>query len=165
LGPIGGRLIAAGIAISTLGFLSQSMLTAPRVYFAMAKDGVFFRKVAWIHSKTHVPVFAIILQGALAVIIALSGKYEQILNYVVSADFLFFGLTGLSLILLRKRDHTKDLFFKVPGHPYTTLFFIAVSWWIVLNTFYKYPKDSLIGLVLILAGIPIYFYWTKHERA
>jgi basic amino acid/polyamine antiporter, APA family len=164
LGDVGAKIIAMGIAISTLGFLSQGMLTAPRVYFAMAKDGVFFRKVAWIHSKTQVPVFAIILQGALAVIIALSGKYEQILNYVVSADFLFFGLTGLSLILLRKRDRSNDLFFKVPGHPITTLFFISVSWWIVLNTFYKYPKDSLIGLALILAGIPIYFYWTKHER-
>jgi len=165
LGNTGAKIIAMGIAISTLGFLSQGMLTAPRVYFAMAQDGVFFRKVAWIHSKTHVPVLAIILQGALAVIIALSGKYEQILNYVVSADFLFFGLTGLSLIFLRKRDQRDEVSFKVPGHPFTTIFFIAVSWWIVLNTFYKYPKDSLIGLALILAGIPIYFYWTKHERA
>jgi APA family basic amino acid/polyamine antiporter len=112
-----------------------------------------------------VPVFAIILQGVLAVIIALSGKYEQILNYVVSADFLFFGLTGLSLILLRKRDQMKEASFRVPGHPFTTLFFIAVSWWIVLNTFYKYPKDSLIGLALILVGIPIYFYWTRHGRS
>ena len=111
------------------------------------------------------PVVAIVLQGALAVVIALSGKYEQILNYVVSADFLFFGFTGVALFALRKRDHSKNLFFRVPGHPITTIFFIVVSWLIVLNTFYTYPKDSLIGLVLILAGVPIYYYWMKHERA
>jgi basic amino acid/polyamine antiporter, APA family len=145
LGEGGARIIAMGIAISTLGFLSQGMLTAPRVYFAMAEDRVFFRRVAYVHPVTRVPVVAIVLQGALAIVIALSGKYEQILNYVVSADFLFFGLTGLALFALRRRDHSKDLFFKVPGHPITTFFFIAVSWLIVLNTFYKYPKDSLIG--------------------
>ena len=83
LGAPGARLIAAGIAVSTLGFLSQSMLTAPRVYFAMAEDGLFFRQVAWLHPRTRVPVVAIALQGALAVVIAISGRYEQILNYVV----------------------------------------------------------------------------------
>jgi len=164
LGMGGAKFIAIGIAISTLGFLSQGMLTAPRVYFAMAEDRVFFKRVAYVHPVTRVPVVAIVLQGTLAVVIALSGKYEQILNYVVSADFLFFGLTAVALFALRKKDNGKDMFFKVPGHPITTIFFIVVSWVIVLNTFYKYPKDSLIGMALILAGVPIYYYWTKHER-
>jgi len=91
LGPTGARLIAAGIAISTLGFLSQSMLTAPRVYFAMARDGLFFGAVAKLNPRSRVPVIAIVMQGLLATVIALSGKYEQILNYVVSVDFIFFG--------------------------------------------------------------------------
>src|SRR4029079_2020179 len=93
LGETGRRFIAIGIAISTLGFLSQGMLTAPRVYFAMADDGLFFKSVAWLHPRTRVPVAAIILQGALAIIIALSGRYDQILNYVVSVDSIFFGLS------------------------------------------------------------------------
>jgi basic amino acid/polyamine antiporter, APA family len=164
LGDVGGKVIAAAIAISTLGFLSQGMLTAPRVYFAMAEDGLFFKKVAWIHSRTRVPVLAIVLQGIVAIAVALSGKYEQILNYVISADFLFFGFTGLALLLIRKSDPGAKLFFRVPGHPFTTLFFVSVSWLIVINTVYKYPKDSLVGFALILFGIPVYYYWAKHER-
>src|SRR4029079_9086506 len=87
LGDFGARAIAAGIAISTAGFLSQRMLTAPRVYFAMAKDGLFFKSMASLHPRTRVPVLAITLQGLLAIVIALWGRYEQILNYVVSMDF------------------------------------------------------------------------------
>ncbi|HYO99253.1 MAG TPA: amino acid permease, partial [Pyrinomonadaceae bacterium] len=96
LGERGALLIALGITVSTLGFLSQGMLTAPRVYFAMAEDGLFFRRIAEVSERTRVPVFAIALQGAVAIVIALSGRYGQILNYVVSVDFIWFGLTGLS---------------------------------------------------------------------
>src|SRR5207253_9152863 len=95
LGENGARIIAVGIAVSTFGFLSQSMLTAPRVYFAMAEDGLFFRTVAKVSRSSRVPVVAIVMQGMLATVIALSGKYEQILNYVVSVDFIFFGLTAI----------------------------------------------------------------------
>src|SRR5687767_13288319 len=99
LGETGARAIAAGIAISTLGFLSQGMLTAPRVYFAMAEDGLFFKVVGRLHPKTRVPIVAIALQGLLAIVIALSGRYEQILNYVVSVDFIFFGLTAICIFV------------------------------------------------------------------
>jgi APA family basic amino acid/polyamine antiporter len=166
LGTRGAKIIAAGIAISTLGFLSQGMLTAPRVYFAMAEDKVFFRSVARVHPKTRVPVVAIALQGIVAIVIALSGKYEQILNYVVSADFVFFGLSAVSLFMIRRQQQTaqsseSEPYLKVPGHPATTLFFIAVSWLVVLNTIYRYPADSLIGVIIIITGIPIYFYWSR----
>src|SRR6202044_3194510 len=106
MGESGARLIALGIAVSTLGFLSQSVLTAPRVYFAMARDGLFFRSVVNVTKRTHVPALAIVLQSIWTVVVALSGKYEQILNYVVSMDFLFFGLTGLSLFVFRRRAAT-----------------------------------------------------------
>src|SRR5271157_665910 len=96
MGNAGARLIALGIAISTVGFLSQSILTAPRVYFAMARDGLFFKSVAYVTRNTHVPVVAILMQSVWTVVVALSGRYDQILNYVVSMDFLFFGLTGAS---------------------------------------------------------------------
>ena len=109
LGETGARAIAAGIAISTLGFLSQGMLTAPRVYFAMAEDGLFFKAVGRLHPKTHVPIVAIALQGMLAIVIALSGRYEQILNYVVSVDFIFFGLTATCIFVFRRRKENRDV--------------------------------------------------------
>jgi APA family basic amino acid/polyamine antiporter len=164
LGETGARAIAAGIAISTLGFLSQGMLTAPRVYFAMAEDGLFFKQVGRLHPKTHVPVVAIALQGVLAVVIALSGRYEQILNYVVSVDFIFFGLTAMCIFLFRRRKQNREgsdsnAITRVPGHPVTTGLFVIVCWLVVINTVYKYPENTLIGLVILLAGIPAYFFW------
>lgn len=169
LGDSGARLIAAGIAISALGFLSNTMLTAPRVYYAMAEDRLFFRSVAWLHPKTRVPVVAIVLQGACAIVIALSGRYEQILGYVVSVDFLFFGISATCLFAFRRKDaadaSTARTRFQVPGHPVTTILFVAACWFVVLNAIYKYPANTAIGIGILLAGIPVYFLWQRVERA
>jgi APA family basic amino acid/polyamine antiporter len=177
LGPKGAALIAVGIAISTLGFLSQSMLTAPRVYFAMAEDGLFFREVARLDARTRAPVVAIALQGVLAAVIAVSGKYEQILNYVVSVDFISFGLTALSLFVFRHRaasrvevvdEHAADSHerggFRVPGHPFTTAFFAAACALIVAATVYQYPANSAVGLAIVVSGIPVYFLWRGRRK-
>ena len=166
LGSAGARFIALGITISTLGFLSQSVLTAPRVYFAMAQDGLFFRSVAWVDPRHHVPAVAILLQAAAAMVIALTGRYEQILNYVVSMDFIFFGLTATCLFVFRRRDsssadngHATPGQYRAPGHPYTTITFIAISWFVVANTIYKYPDNTLVGMGILLAGVPVYYIW------
>jgi APA family basic amino acid/polyamine antiporter len=162
LGPRGGSLIAAGIAFSAFGFLGQSILTAPRVYFAMAEDRVFFRGVAWLHPRTHVPVIAIALQGVWAILIALTGTYAQVVNYVVAMDSLFFGLTAVCLLLLRRRDTSSAaaaIDYRVPGHPWTTLLFIAAEWIVVASTFARDPRRSFIGLGIALAGLPVYFFW------
>ncbi|HLX43989.1 MAG TPA: amino acid permease [Bryobacteraceae bacterium] len=160
LGEPGARFIAIGITISTLGFLSHGMLTAPRVYFAMAEDGVFFRSVAWIHPRTAAPAVAIVLQGVVATIIALSGRYEQILNYVTSVDFILFGITGISLLIFRNRQ-PESTGFRAPGHPFTTLFFVISCFLVVASTIFKYPANSAIGLTILLAGVPVYFFWRK----
>jgi APA family basic amino acid/polyamine antiporter len=174
MGDAGARLIAAGIAISTLGFLSQSVLTAPRVYFAMASDGLFFRAVGRLSERSHVPVAAIILQSVWTAVIALSGSYEKILNYVVSMDFIFFGLTGATLFVFRSRerreraisaDSEEDDGYRVPGHPYSTGFFVLVSWMVVGNTVYKYPENTLIGMAILLLGVPVYFMWARRQRS
>jgi APA family basic amino acid/polyamine antiporter len=165
LGGRGATLIALGIALSTLGFLSQSILTAPRVYFAMAEDGLFFHGVAWVHPRTRVPVVAIVLQSVWTIVIAVSGRYEQILNYVVSMDFLFFGLTATCLFVFRHRDTGgAEAGYRVPGHPFTTALFVAVCWLVVLNTIYRYPGNSLIGMAILLAGVPVYFFWRWRRR-
>jgi APA family basic amino acid/polyamine antiporter len=154
MGSAGARWIALGIAVSTLGFLSQSVLTAPRVYFAMASDGLFFRAVARVNRKTHVPLLAIVMQSVLTLVIALSGSYEKILNYVVSIDFIFFGLTGASLFVFRRCDSHDG--YRAPGHPYTTALFVAVCWLVVVNTVYKYPANTALGLGILALGVPVY---------
>jgi APA family basic amino acid/polyamine antiporter len=167
LGPHGGALIAAGIAFSAYGFLSQSILTAPRVYFAMAADRVFFRNVAWVHPRTHVPVVAIALQGVWAIVIAFTGTYAQVVNYVVAMDSIFFGLTAVCLLLLRRRDSSSastTIDYGVPGHPWTTLLFIAAEWLVVISTFMRDPWRSFIGLGIALAGLPVYFFWRAKNR-
>src|SRR5690349_1902859 len=162
-GDMGARVIAAGIAISTAGFLSQSILTAPRVYFAMAQDGVFFKQVAIVHPTSRVPVVAIALQGVLAIVIAVLGKYDQILNYVVSVDSIFFGLTACCIFVFRRREAVAVT--RVPGHPLTTILFIAVCWLVALNTIYRYPKNTLIGIGIMFTGILVYMFWpSRSER-
>jgi len=144
------------------------MLTAPRVYFAMARDGLFFGAVAKLNPRSRVPVIAIVMQGLLATVIALSGKYEQILNYVVSVDFIFFGLTAMCVFIFRRRlqgTHIDGPLARVPGHPLTTALFIAVCWLVVINTVYQYPRNTLIGLAILLAGIPAYFLWQRGHRS
>jgi len=162
LGAAGGKLIALGIVVSTLGFLSQCVLTAPRVYYAMAQDGLFFRSVAWVDPKHRVPAVAILLQAAAAMVISLTRGYEQILNYVVSMDFIFFGLTATCVFVFRRREAMEKgapPAYCAPGHPYTTIVFIAISWFVVANTIYKYPGNTLIGMSILLAGIPVYYAW------
>jgi len=158
-GERGARLLAVGIAISTFGFLSQGILTAPRVYYAMAQDGLFLKPVGWLHPRSRVPVVAIVIQGLVAVVIALSGRYEQILNYVVSVDFIAFGLTGAALFVFRRRGEAGT--FRTPGHPWTTAFFVAGCWLVVLNTIYRYPTNTVIGFLILATGVVAYFLWMR----
>lgn len=165
LGSRGAHVIAAGIAVSTLGFLSQSILTAPRVYYAMARDGVFFKAVGYLDPKTRAPAVAIVLQGICAAVIACTGKYDQILNYVVSIDVLFFGLTGASLIIFRARLRNKpadDEHLRVPGHPVTTALFIAACWAISISTVVQFPTNAGVGVAILAAGALVYPLWRRH---
>ncbi|HST37400.1 MAG TPA: amino acid permease [Allosphingosinicella sp.] len=162
LGETGATLIALGIAISALGFLSQGMLTTPRVYFAMAEDRLFFRGVATVSAKTHAPVVAIALQGAVACAIALTGTFGQILSYVVSVDFIWFGLTGAALFVFRRRDRVHDGF-AAPGHPFTTGLFVIACAIIVAATVANAPVNSAIGFAILAAGIPAFLYWRSRQ--
>jgi len=168
LGQRGATFIALGIAVSTLGFLSQSLLTMPRVYFAMAADGLFFRRVARVSRRTHAPVVAILVLAATSTAVALSGRYDQILGYVVFADWVFFGLSAASLFVLRRRRIGGDLSairFPVPGHPWTTGGFVLVSALVVLSTVRAYPTNTAIGLAVLLAGLPAYWLLTRRTSA
>jgi APA family basic amino acid/polyamine antiporter len=159
LGSTGARLTAVAITISTLGFLSQAMLTAPRVYFSMAADGLFFRQVARVSESTQAPVAAIVLQGIFAAIIAMSGGYEQILSYVVPVDFFFIGLTAASVLVFRKRDDRR-----VTRNPLVAIAFVLASWWIVVSTIRASPVESGVGLGILAAGLPAYWFWRSRSR-
>src|SRR5204863_1523013 len=134
LGARGAKIIACGIAISTVGFLSQSILTAPRVYYAMARDGIFFKAVGRLNPRTRLTIVALVLQGIWAIAVAITGRYEQILNYVVTIDVLFFGLTGASLLVFRARarragtEESQGKMVRVPWHPLTTSLFVLACW-------------------------------------
>jgi APA family basic amino acid/polyamine antiporter len=159
MGDRGAQWIAIGIAISTLGFLSHGILTAPRVYNAMARDGLFFRSVGWVSPRTGAPVVAIVLQGILAAIIAVSGRYEQILNYVTSVDFISFGFTAAALFVFRAR--VKAPRYRHPGHPVTTAVFVLACAAIVTSTVIASPGNSCIGFGILLTGIPVYLFWKR----
>jgi basic amino acid/polyamine antiporter, APA family len=161
LGERGARWIAVGIAISTLGFLSQGMLTAPRVYYAMARDGLFFERVGRLSAKSGAPVFAIVLQGIAATVIACSGKYGEILNFEVTVDFISFAMTAAALFVFRRRQPTGEGIYYAPGHPYTTAIFILACAGIVGSAIVAGPVNSAIALGILLAGIPVYWYWSR----
>jgi basic amino acid/polyamine antiporter, APA family len=166
LGTRGAQWIAAGIAISTLGFLSQSMLTGPRVYYAMARDGVFFASVGKLSQRSRAPVVAIMLQGVAAIVIACSGTYGEILNFEVTVDFIFFAMTAASLFILRRRQIGSDtVTYRVPGHPFTTILFVLSCVGIVGSAIVASPPNSAIALGIMLAALPVYYCWSKFKRA
>jgi APA family basic amino acid/polyamine antiporter len=166
LGDRGAHWIAAGIAISTLGFLSQSTLTAPRVYYAMARDGLFFESVGKLSRRSGAPVVAIVLQGVAATIIACSGKYGEILNFEVTVDFIFFGMTAASLFILRRRQPESNAgIYRAPAHPFTTILFVLSCVGVVGSAIVAAPRNSAIALGIMLAALPVYYYWSRFKRA
>jgi APA family basic amino acid/polyamine antiporter len=166
LGSRGAKLIACGIAVSTIGFLSQSILTAPRVYYAMARDGVFFKAVGRVSERTRVPIVAIVLQGVWAAVVAVTGKYEQILNYVVTIDVLFFGLTGAALFVFRRREarETGEKFVRVPLHPVTTGLFVLACWTLAVSTLVRFPQNAGIGVLILGLGALVYWFWAAPKN-
>jgi len=166
LGKNGAHWIALAIIISALGFLSQSMLTAPRVYYAMARDGLFFASVGKLIGKAETPVVAIILQGFAAIVIACSGTYGEILNFEVTVDFIFFGMTAAALFILRRRHVGSDTAtYKVPGYPFTPMLFVLFCAAIVLSAVLASPRNSAIALSIMLAGLPVYYFWSRFKQA
>lgn len=167
IGPLGAKVMASIVALSTLGFIANQILTSPRVYFQMAADGTFFSSLAKIDPRTHVPVVAIAVQGIAAILIAFSGRYDVILNWVTSIDYVFFGFAALAVIVFRRRDRAAgapEPWFRMPLHPWTTLLFLVVAWSIVLDVILKSPRDGAIGITVLLTGIPVWYAFSRMKR-
>ena len=165
LGVPGQRAVAAAVALSTLGYLSNAILVSPRLYYAMAADGLFFKQLAWIHPKTQAPVVAIAVQGIIAAIITVFNGFQAILAYVVSIDFIYFALVAYTVFVFRRRDpKTERGGFLVPGHPFTTIFFILASIAVVFASLRSQPVQTLIGIGILLSGIIVYFLWQAYAK-
>jgi APA family basic amino acid/polyamine antiporter len=162
LGPMGGRLIALAIFISTFGTAGIYTLTAPRIYYAMANDGVFFRKVAEVHPRYHTPAFAILCQSLWAILLILFwGTFENLISYVVFTDWIFFALTAASVFVLRRRLPNAERSYKTLGYPLTPLFFVAMSVWFIINTLVEKPAEAWAGIGFLALGVPVYYWWKR----
>jgi APA family basic amino acid/polyamine antiporter len=164
LGPAGGSLISLAIVVSTFGVIGIYTLTAPRIYYAMAADGVFFRKVAEIHPRFGTPAFSIMFQSLWAAVLVLFwGTFENLISYVVFTDWIFFALAGASVIVLRRKLPGVPRPFRVPGYPWVPLFFVGTSAWFVAMTLVSKPAQAWAGLAFLGLGVPVYSYWKRRS--
>jgi APA family basic amino acid/polyamine antiporter len=161
LGALGASFVSLTILLSIVGSTNGSILTAARVYFAQARDGLFFSRVAEIHPRFETPGFSLLFQGVWASILAASGSYEKLFSYVIFAAWIFYGLTVAGVLILRRREPHRERPYRMWGYPLTPLLFAAVSFWFVGNTLVTTPGPSLTGLAIIATGIPVYFYWRR----
>jgi APA family basic amino acid/polyamine antiporter len=165
VGPAGGALIAFIILFSITGAANQNILCSPRVYFAMARDGLFFKRIAEAHPKFRTPHVSIIAICIWSIILSLFfGTFEQLFTYVVFGQWIFFGLTVAAVIVLRKKRPDLPRPYKTWGYPVTPILFILAAVFISMNSFINEFRNAVIGLVIILLGVPAYFYWKNKRR-
>ncbi|MBV8820607.1 MAG: amino acid permease [Acidobacteriaceae bacterium] len=161
MGPVGGTLISVLIMVSIIGTLNGCFLTSPRVYFAQARDGLFFRKFASVHPRFQTPGFAIVAQALWSAALVLTGSYDTLIDYAMFATWLFYGVMVAGVIVLRRRRPTLERPYKMWGYPWTALLFLAVTLWFLINTAITRPVPALAGLAFIATGFPVYWIWRK----
>lgn len=163
-GGTAAGLVSAAVIISILGSLNGSILTGPRVYYAMAKDKLFFQKVARVHLRFHTPTFAIVIQCTWACLLAQSGTFEQLITFVMVVSIMFWIAATSSVFTLRKKYPDMSRPYKTWGYPYVPIIFIIASSGILLNAFVEKPVESLAGVVITVLGIPVYYFWKKRSK-
>ncbi|MCC7460716.1 MAG: amino acid permease [Proteobacteria bacterium] len=164
MGNLGVSVLSILFVISALGAMNGSVMTGARVPFAMAEDGLFPKILNRVSEKSKVPVISVVVQGVVSCIFAASGKFDQLTNYVVFSSWIFYALVTAALFKFRKMHPNHDGY-KVWGYPWMPIVFIIVATFLLINTVYTSPKDSLIGLGVIAAGIPFYFVFKSRQKA
>ncbi|NJL27187.1 MAG: amino acid permease [Thermoanaerobaculia bacterium] len=164
MGPTGARAMSLLIVISTFGFLNLAFLSAPRVYYAMAQDGLFFRPLARLSPRFHAPTAAILLQGGLAAAFALLNTYDRLLGYAVFADWVFFALAGVALIVFRRTKPDAARPYPTPFYPWVPLLFTLAGFGIVVNLFFSDPFNAFAAAGVIALGIPVYLFWSWRKQ-
>lgn len=161
LGEPGARLIAAGIAISTLGFCNISLIGAARVFQAMAADGVFFRVAGRLHPRWRTPNIALLMLAGWACVLALTGTFDQLLNYSTTGDWLGYAAVVATVFWYRRAGATDAAPFRAPLYPVLPLVFLAAVLWVVAVTIWQHPGDAGMGALITLGGLPVYFVWRR----
>ncbi len=159
--PAVAKAVTFAILISMFSAANSIVLTAPRVYYAMAKDGLFFRRLAEVHPRFGTPAFAVAATAFWASVLAATGTFEQLLTYVVFVGWMFYALAAATIFVYRKRETGDSQKYRVPGYPWTPALFIAVVAAFVLNTIIAQPARAAIGLGVVLTGAPAYLIWRK----
>ncbi|HTG61436.1 MAG TPA: amino acid permease [Terriglobia bacterium] len=163
-GPRGRLFVSALILCSIFGALNGTILTGPRAYFAMARDGVFFSSVGRVHPRFHTPAVAVLLQGALSIVLAVSGTYEQLFTYVIFSAWIFYGAAVMAVLVLRRQRPSLERPYRIWGSPFLPIVFALAALGIVVNTMLTKPRESGFGLGIILLGLPIYFAWRRRKQ-
>jgi basic amino acid/polyamine antiporter, APA family len=164
LGPVAAKLIAAAILVSIFSATNGLTITAPRLYYAMARDGLFFAKLAEVHPRFGTPALSIVAGTAWAMVLAASGTFEQLLTYVVFVGWIFYGLGAASVFVLRHTEPAAPRPFRVPGYPWTPLLFIVAAAALVANTIATQPGRAAVGIGVVLLGLPVYFIWRPRGK-
>jgi APA family basic amino acid/polyamine antiporter len=171
LGEWAGKLVAATILISVFSSTNSVILTAPRVFYAMAKDNLFFKKLAEIHPRFQTPAASVISLGVLAAILTQAGKFSELVEGVIFVGWIFYGLAGAAIFPLRQKLAGKTLPYKVPGYPWTPILFVLSAIAIVGNAIYRATIDPaqfrhvLAALAILAAGVPVYLFWRRKSAA
>ncbi|MBM4160346.1 MAG: amino acid permease [Ignavibacteria bacterium] len=163
IGPIGASLIIAGILCSTFGTINGSFLADARSMYAAGDDHTFAPSFGKVHPRFRTPFVSLLTLGTWSAVLTLSGSYDQIASYVVFGSWVFYGLTALSVIILRRKMPDAPRPYKAWGYPYTTLLFVGAAGWFLYSTLVEDPRGAIIGIVLLLSSLPFYYYWT-HRR-
>jgi basic amino acid/polyamine antiporter, APA family len=163
MGPVGVTFINLAILVSTFGCVNGLILSGARVYYAMARDGLFFRKVAEVSPRTHTPVFSLVIQAVWASLLALSGTYSELLDYVIFANLLFYALTVTALFVLRRKRPDLPRPYKAVGYPILPALYVVLATLVMLDLLYVKPKYTWPGLIIVLSGLPVYLFW--HSKA
>jgi APA family basic amino acid/polyamine antiporter len=164
LGSGGGKLVSLIILMSIVGTLNGCFLTSPRIYFAQARDGLFFRRFATVHPRHQTPSFAIIAQAVWAAVLLLTGSFESLLDYAMFALWLSYGAMVAGVIVLRVKRPDLERPYRMWGYPVTPVLFLAITAWFLGNMIVTRPVPSLAGLAFIVAGIPVYFFWARRQH-
>ncbi|MFN8210952.1 MAG: amino acid permease [Bacteroidales bacterium] len=163
--PAGGMLVAAIIAVCTLGTIGIYTLSSPRIYYAMADDGLFFKQIAVVHPKFRTPIFAIITQSVWSILLLLFwGTFEDLITYTVSVEWIFFAFAAGGIFIFRKRYRDAQRPFRTPGYPVTPIIFIVIVIWFVFNIWINKPLHAEVGAGFLVLGLPIYFYFSRKNR-
>jgi APA family basic amino acid/polyamine antiporter len=164
LGPVAVSLMAVALMVSSFGSLHASVLANSRIPYAMARDGLFFRSLGDLSPRTRVPVKAIVAQAAVGSLLALSGSYDTLTDSVIFASWLFFGLSIGSLFVFRRTMPERHRPYRALGYPWVPIIFLAVTGALLINTFFAAPRQALQGVAVLIAGLPLYWYWTRKIR-